>query len=133
MTDAEAEAMREQLAKHYGEPVMPVSRYCRALETWAARIEELNRPGYTDRQGSAYWRHLGHILRDIRKSNLLARMIYGGEPLRTRECPVHKGRWTGITENTVVPAPESPIGFKSIDAKCGCGGTGWLPEPTVMP
>jgi len=50
----------------------------------------------------------------IRKSNLLARLIYGGQKLRTQMCPEHKGEWTGPRPD---PCPH------------GCGFTGWLPEP----
>jgi hypothetical protein len=32
----------------------------------------------------------------VEKSCLLARLIYCGEPLRTRRCPLHQGRWSGI-------------------------------------
>ncbi len=54
---------------------------------------------------------------DLRKSNLLWRLIYGGESLRSRECPTHKGRWSGMAWN---------------GDECACAGggciTGWLPE-----
>lgn len=39
--------------------------------------------------------NLPPILTSIHKSNLLARMIYGGEALRERRCPIHDGRWSG--------------------------------------
>ena len=50
----------------------------------------------------------------VQKSNLLARTIYGGEPVRTTPCPVHAGTWSGL---------------EPLDAPCphGCGYTGWLP------
>ena len=40
MTDAEAEAMLAQLSAHYRVPVMPIERYCEALNTWATCIGE---------------------------------------------------------------------------------------------
>ena len=124
LTDEQAEALLKKLAKHYREPVSPVSRYCNALRTWATLIEEGNLPG----RRTAYlpegeeevqmledYRHpyaeqLNVILRDISKSNLLARLIYEGAPLRTIPCPRHKGKWSGISE-----------------CPYGCGETGWLP------
>lgn len=52
----------------------------------------------------------------ISKSCLLDRLIYGGETLRTEQCPEHKGRWSGCKF--------------SGEITCGCGHgicvTGWL-------
>lgn len=113
LTDEEAEAMLRQLSKHYRQPVMPVKRFCRAIRTWATQIEKINRaaPDGRYRHGKAYARYLTGILIDIRKSNLLWRLLYCGEELRERPCPKHKGRWSGI-------------------GRCehGCGMTGWLPN-----
>jgi len=52
---------------------------------------------------------------DIRKSNLLGRLLYAKEPLRTRLCPLHKGHYNG-----------EAMFFE----KCPhlCDGTGWLRE-----
>lgn len=65
----------------------------------------------------------------IRKSCLLDRLIYVGEAPRTRPCPKHEGRWSGL------PWPGSKCthgddcrcanGCECI-APCGCA-TGWLP------
>lgn len=53
----------------------------------------------------------------IEKSNLLVRILYAGEKLRARMCPVHKGVW---------------IGCFADDPGCGClsgaNVTGWLKE-----
>ena len=66
-----------------------------------------------------------HLLRsveiDIRKSGMLYRMLYLGEKLRTKKCPVHKGKmdtgmWT-LRQGEV----------------CACQGSGWLPEPEDVP
>ena len=46
------------------------------------------------------------------KSAYLARR-FAGVPHRTEPCPVHKGRWSGITWG------DRPV--------CGCDLTGWLP------
>lgn len=40
MTNDEAEAMLAELSKHYGTPVMPISRYCEALRTWQDALSE---------------------------------------------------------------------------------------------
>lgn len=114
MRESTVNLMLRLLTRHFNEPVKPVSKYCESLKTWARIIEEKNADGDTEkhRQGSEYAKHLRHILIDIAKSNLLARLIYGNEKLRTRECPIHKGKWSGIME-----CPE------------GCDMTGWLPEP----
>ncbi len=40
--------------------------------------------------------HVHRAFLAIGKSNLLARILYSGEKMRTQMCPEHKGRWTGI-------------------------------------
>jgi hypothetical protein len=40
MVNQQAEAMLLQLRRHFGEPVLPMSRYCSALETWGQCIAE---------------------------------------------------------------------------------------------
>lgn len=109
MTDAEAEAMLAQLREHYRQPVLPVGHYCKALETWAEVYLE-RFPSYREAFAS--------VRISIVKSNLLARLIYDGQKLRTRQCPIHKGTWSGC-----VPEP--------CEAGCsdGMNLTGWLPEP----
>lgn len=121
MTEEQAQGLLEELALHYKQPVLPMGRFCVAISTWFRCIERLNRKEQEVNPGEKPWRSRGaryfdqlrNIERDIRKSNLLARLLYSGEKLRTRECPEHKGEWFGL--------------------KCdhGCGGTGWLPEPEV--
>lgn len=97
MTEAEAQDLIRQLEEHYGEPVQPVSAYCHAFKTWADTVA-----------------HLIPAVRGIEisvtKSNLLARLIYGKERLRTTPCPEHKGHWSGLF------------------IECECQGTGWLPN-----
>lgn len=56
----------------------------------------------------------------IRKSDLLDRLLYQGQKLRTERCPVHDGRWSGL---------EHPTNY----CEHGCGFTGWLPEPEDKP
>ena len=61
---------------------------------------------------------LGSMLYDVSKSCLLARMIYAGEPLRTRPCPIHRGKWSGC------PPEPCPAG-----CSFGWDLTGWLLDP----
>ncbi len=131
MTDSEAELALANLAKHYRQPVMPLRRFCTAMDEWANAIRENNhRPdgefGHYDikshRHGHDYVEHLGHIIIDIQKSALLFRLLYIGEKRRTVRCPEHHG--------------ELQMGEWINDAsteRCGhgCGGTGWMPcSPT---
>lgn len=117
LTDEQAEAMLKRLTRHYHQPVMPINRYCDALREWAACIKELNLPGRNygkdlpedHKHGQAYVNALDHILRDISKSNLLARLLYDGEKIRTIPCPEHNGHWSGIME-----------------CAYGCQQTGWI-------
>lgn len=115
MTDEEAEAMLEKLSRHYNEPVMPVKRYCSALETWAKCIVELNeKPTKGFKQGYDYYKHLYKVFRDIKKSNLLWRLIYEGEELRTEPCPQCNGEWNG----------QVMIGTQKCQS--ACEDIGWL-------
>ena len=116
MTDAEAEAMLAELTKHYRQPVMPVERYCAALQAWATALEdraERSKEKHDEQQAQ----DVRHVFMSIRKSCLLDRLIYGGEKLRTEMCPVHQGKWSGCR-------------WDDESFACGCGFgsnvTGWL-------
>ncbi len=115
LTDKQAQAMLDRLTNHFGYPVRPVYQYCDALNEWAHQISALNQAAGDDssRHGSEYYLHLRNIMIDIRKSNLLWRLIYVGEKVRTEPCPIHNKKWSGI----------------NLDG-CfyGCGETGWLPN-----
>ncbi len=122
-TEEELRTMHFALEQHYGEPVRPVSEYCKALETWKDCIQKLNatKPHQDEKvgtimgyQGAEYHQHLDHIYVDIKKSNLLFRLIYVGEDFRPVRCPVHDGR---IHFDTTIPCPN------------GCDHTGWCFEP----
>ena len=65
--------------------------------------------------GERYDHTLNKMLLDIINSNLLGRLFYAKEPIRTRMCPVHKGHYSG-----------QAMFFQ----KCPqlCDGTGWLRE-----
>lgn len=143
MTEEEAQEMIRKLEQHYAEPVMPVSFYCDAFRTYAGclrdKIKRLkDGPGTTNESDNSIYNRnreakrlseryveLTSIMINISKSNLLARLIYGKEPVRTEMCPKHKGNWSGLAE--------------MVNCKHGCDGTGWLPaeghhaDPTSLP
>lgn len=56
----------------------------------------------------------------IRKSALLARLLYKGEKLRPTLCPEHQGKWSGLE------FPATP-GFPARICEHGCNLTGWIP------
>lgn len=127
MTDEEAQAALVALRTHFKEPVLPLSKFCEAMTTWFRALEKNNtdealrvirdpHPWRPDNQhGHKYHEHIPKILVDIKKSNLLARLLFGGEKLRTEMCPTHKGHWSGT------------------DCEEGCQGTGWLLPPDERP
>ena len=126
LTEEQAQGLLDVLKRHYKQPVLPMSKFCDAISTWFRCIERVNRKEQEANpdektwrsRGARYYDQLRNIERDIRKSNLLARLLYSGEKLRTRECPEHKGKWSGCA----APGQGCPH---------GCGHTGWLPEPEV--
>jgi hypothetical protein len=179
LSDEQAEAMLTALSRYYSQPVMPIERYCKALETWADALADRTRrlteslyPGIYDRvkepfsaeadaRSYAAWKlheaekkvdrndglprsprdqslqelraqeaFLGQIhfvFTQIRKSNLLNRLLYQGQKLRTRMCPVHQGRWSGCAWEAL------PCGCQN---GAGANVTGWLldePEPATIP
>ncbi|MGD0921265.1 MAG: hypothetical protein ABSA70_05800 [Terriglobia bacterium] len=116
MDENEMKGLLQRLEKHYGEPVMPLHRFCDAITLWMNCIEknntdpELSKAGY---QGGRYYKFLSQIEMDIRKSNLLGRLLYGKERFRTEMCPIHKGHWHG-----------DAMFFNRCPHNCD--GTGWL-------
>jgi hypothetical protein len=70
--------------------------------------------------GIGWYRSRNRYHPDVGKSCLMGRMVYGGEELRERPCPIHGGRWSGC-------APEAcPAG-----CSYGINITGWLPNDQV--
>ena len=176
LTAEEAEALLVRLTRHYKQSVMPVERYCAALDLWQHALHErvkrartalypdmairseqealTTRPllaikewqedqkvdfyekarsearRLTKREEGIIELHdyeqrsegVDFVFLQIRKSNLLHRLIYMGESLRKEPCPVHQGKWSGC---------------KWEDDNCACQGlqrggfasdvTGWLP------
>lgn len=113
------------LARHYGEPVLPIHEVCKGIQVWLGAIvaEHLPDPDGTEEQP---WRD--HALATIAqaaselpflsltasKSNLLFRLLYLRQPLRTKKCPQHDGHWSGYGECLHGCAVGSDV-------------TGWLP------
>jgi hypothetical protein len=126
----EEEITRFIQAYEAGEPIMPVSFYCEAIETWARVAPEVPHPAGPapsrwmedeNKVRMELGKVIGAVSLAIRKSNLLWRLIYGGERLRTKACPVHKGRWSGC----ILPGETQCKGA----CMSGINVTGWLPEP----
>jgi hypothetical protein len=102
-------------AKYSGEK--EISALCAELSRWSSERQEAAQQapwGSRQQAGAAALSQLGLM---IRKSCLLNRLIYGGEALRTRPCPIHKGHFAGCKWD---PCP----------AGCSFGAaiTGWLPN-----
>ena len=119
LSTQEAQELLHRLEQFYKEPVLPLGKFCHAMRLWMDCIVK-NNTDPTLMQGEAghgygYFRSLDQMRIDIRKSNLLGRLLYAKEPLRTRVCPLHKGHYDG-----------EAMFFK----KCPhlCDGTGWLRE-----
>jgi hypothetical protein len=116
------ERMEEALKQHYGDVVLPAREYCDAFRSWADVIRIKLRDEELDDGERARWEAViaafNSLQLPIGKSNLLARLIYNREPLRTQPCPIHKGRWSGYA----MGAPclhGCNLGWADI--------TGWLP------
>jgi len=98
------------------------SEFCDKMTEWA---EACMTPLPTDDQDKTAWRkefqdHWLFIRRCISKSNLPWRLMYGDEKLRTEQCPVHKGKWSGCN----LPEETACKGL----CMSGHNVTGWLPE-----
>ena len=120
MTETEAEEMLAKLVQHYKQPVMPIKKYCAALETWASIMIDLEgKPGRMRESNKEYCNALSRMRIDIHKSNLLFRLLYLEEPLRTEECPIHKGEWNG----------QAQCIFGCV---LGCDGSGFLKTPEMI-
>lgn len=119
LSEDEARNMLQLLEDYYGEPVLPLRKFCGAITLWMDCIKKNNAEPLLPRgrlsHGYKYFQLLDQIYVDIRKSNLLGRLLYAKEKIRTRMCPLHKGHWDG-----------EAMFFK----KCPhlCDGTGWLRE-----
>jgi hypothetical protein len=113
------ESAEALLADHYGEPVRPISEVCGAIHEWLKACAEnhpeedaLNHQEW--RTGRVYRDHGMFVFMHAGKSNMLGRLLYGRETLRTEKCPEHDGHWSGIE-------------FSDNVCQYGCQLTGWLP------
>lgn len=173
MTDDEANEMLKQLKAHFKCHVMPISRYCGGLDTWAGamqdratRLRDELFPGFKEpydtqafkdaceehrresevrnrlkekrterdykleelKNFEATYESINYAFMRIKKSCLLDRLLYGGEKLRSKMCPVHKGTWSGIE-----CGPSNDGTFQGNVCPHGCQLTGWIPEPEDQP
>ena len=94
-----AQVLLDQLSLYFGEPVKPISQYCDAFRTWHEAIEQAFRRAednsYEKRTLESMVVAIREVSLMVSKSNLLARLLYEGEKLRTEPCPIHQGRWSG--------------------------------------
>jgi hypothetical protein len=117
MTDAEASEMLARLTEHFREPVLPLSKVCSAVgDTFRCWQEEVARNPHSWMKERAP--HLQQILTDIRKSALMGRLVYDGQKVRTKMCPIHHGK-----QDMHIHLGVEPQCFHE------CDGTGWLREP----
>lgn len=113
----------------YGQSV-PMHLFCAALRAWATLMgTELSTDSEYTRAERKKIREACQIVDlAISKSNLLSRMLEGGDGLRTIPCPIHKGHWSGcIIDMPPCVTEEYPFGCMD-----GMNVTGWLPNPEVV-
>ena len=104
------------------QPIRPVSEYCDALVQYATALQRCAEEGNPGPFGSAdEASEIAEALFKLnlwgRKSNLLWRLIYLGQDLRTEKCPTHQGRWSGYG-----------YGDNTCECQVGLDITGWLPN-----
>jgi hypothetical protein len=127
LTQEQVAYLTDMLSRHHGQPVRSASEYCAALRAWGTAITEKIRridtgeeedPHGTASSFRAIVEVIPHLTLGIGKSNLLWRLIYLNEKVRTTPCPIHKGSWSGWR------SPEGP------DCACASGLdiTGWLAD-----
>jgi hypothetical protein len=114
---ADVAAARAIMEQHYGEVVRPVSQVCNGLAQFVSALVENDTDGpYGPAIGKAVREYGGAAIMFARKSNLLWRLLYLDQPLRTKKCPKHNGRWSGYL------APG-----ETCECAVGLDITGWLP------
>lgn len=96
---------------------MTADQYCKKFTDWA-NVCMADLP--TDGPEKRAWRQefrdkFQFFSMAIYKSNLLSRLLYFNEEVRTVQCPLHMGVWSGCHPE---PCPH------------GCHYTGWLPTST---
>jgi len=93
LTDEEAKEMLEKLSRHFWASAwrMKVERAKALAESKPESCIAAEDLEYSEKFAD----EIGHVFMMIDKSNLLARLIYEDESLRTEMCPIHKGIWSG--------------------------------------
>lgn len=110
LTTKRAEEMLAQLTEFYGERVTTASNHCSALLEWMRVMTE---SGYAPEVAKTW----GLMQINLLKSNLAARLVYGGEQVRTEQCPIHLGHWSGCVWGD---------GMCTEGCMYGSNVTGWL-------
>ena len=110
--EGQAQNAISALSKYFGEPVCRVSFICDSFRQW---FSVLKTQGH--RVDYPWVKDISNLELAIYKSNLLWRLIYEGQNLRKKECPTHKGAWSGCSSE---PCPDG--------CTDGINITGWLPE-----
>src|SRR6266699_1290428 len=76
-----------------------LGNFCHAMELWMDCIVKNDTDPALIQEvinhGQKYSESLKFMRIDIRKSNLLGRLLYAKEPFRTHMCLIHKGHWNG--------------------------------------
>lgn len=123
-TADEIREAHDLLMRHYGEPVLPIKKVCDGIFAWLDAISEEHggdaceagqRDEVLHRIAEAY-ESVGFSLSiAASKSNLLWRLLYLGQPIRTKKCPEHDGHWSGYA-------------WPGKECECNVGAdiTGWL-------
>jgi hypothetical protein len=102
----------EVLERHYRAPVMTPGQFCEKLSAYVRALREEGSDGPYSGEAAEALREYGQfIIAFASKSSLLGRLLYGGEDVRKRRCPIHNGQWVGVS-----CCPH------------GCDETGWLPN-----
>lgn len=99
-------------------PIVHMPEVCAILRKWASI------KGEKDEGFANAW---SIVELNIEKSNLLARMIYSGDGIRQKPCPVHKGVWSGCKWGN----PECATEDYPFGCHWGSNVTGWLPNEEV--
>ncbi len=104
--DEDEQDEQEQEALHH------MQWFCDTFTEWAKVLSK------EDEKFASAW---GLIYSSLMKSSLARRLFYGGESVRTRKCPYHNGRWSGILYKN------KPDGCTCIEGESG-EATGWAPN-----
>jgi len=126
--EEKAQEMLKILSDYYKCPVMPITIYCDTLSKWKHLLLENGMKRQEENEKDTIlldlYSQVSSAFMAITKSNLLSRLLYEGEELRTKKCPVHQGQWSGcrweVQECATIFYPQGCMSGSNI--------TGWLPE-----